>query len=197
MNRNRFGIGCAAEQEKATAVLLRSGKISDKQVFIIICLAAIAVAAVTLGNFFLGKSGPAPVPTWQCIECNHKFFQSGERLPLPPIECPECHKIEAVMLSYRVCKKCRTRSVYSRTRLPAEYAAEYQRRAAQGQPPGGMETSYWPREIQFRLPGADEQWTDWVLSRSPEAKQIRVATKCPKCGESLYPKRGRKDSGGN
>ena len=179
-------------------MLLRPGKMTDKQVFIIICAVAILVAAITLGKFFLGSGlRLKPVPTWECLECGHKFSHSGQRPPLPPIDCPKGHKGQAVTLGYRVCPDCYAQILYSRMRLTKEYAEEVQRLRDQGYEPSAQETVDWPREVQFRLLETDDQWTDWVLWRSAEAAQIQADMKCPKCGRNLYPKRERKGSGGS
>ena len=195
MSRARHNTDCPSEHRKATAVSLRWGKITDKQVFIIICAAAILVAAITLGNFFLGSGlRLKPVPNWECLECGHKFSQSGQRLPLPPIDCPQGHKGQAVMLGYRVCPDCYTQILYSRTRLTKEFAEEVQRLRNQGYEPTEQETVNWPREVQFRLLDTDDQWTDWMIWRSPQATEIQQGMKCHKCGRGLYPKREKKGS---
>ena len=197
MIRTRRNTDCPSGRRKATVVSFRRGKITDKQVFIIICTAAILVAAITLGNFFLGSGlRLKSVPNWECLECGHKFSQSGQRLPLPPIDCPQGHKGQAVMLGYRVCPDCYTQILYSRTRLTKEFAEEVQRLRDQGYEPTEQEAVNWPREVQFRLLDTDDQWTNWVIWRSPEAVQIQADMKCPQCGASLYPKRERKGSGG-
>ena len=192
MNRTSYSIGCIVKQEKATAMLLRPGAVSDKKVFVIICVAAIVVAAVAIGGFFFGGGlHLEPVPNWECLACGYKFSHGGQKLPLPPIECPECHKIEAVTLGYRVCPDCYTRTLYSRMRLTKEYAEQIQQLRDQGYEPTARETMDWPREVQFRLLDTDDKWADWVLWRSPEATQIQAAMECPKCGRAMYPKRER------
>ena len=191
MNRTRRSFSCPAGQGHATVTLLAPGKITDKQVFIIICSAAIAVAAVVLGGFFMGGPRLGAVPNWECLECGHKFFQGGQKPPLPPIDCPEGHRGQAVMLGYRICPDCHTRILYSRMRLTKEYAERIQQLRDQGYEPTAQETVDWPREVQFRLLDTDDQWTDWVLWRSPEASKIQATLKCPKCGRALYVQRGR------
>ena len=198
MNRTRRRISCPAGKGKATMTFLAPGKITDKQIFIIICSAAILVAALILGNFFLSGFGLKQVPNWECLECGHKFFQSGEKMSVPPIDCPEGHKGQAVMLGYRICSNCRrARILYSRIRLTREYAEKTQQLRDKGYEPTNRETADWPREVQFRLLDTGDQWTDWVLWRSPEAAEIQAGMKCPKCGRDLYPRRERKGSGGS
>ncbi len=190
------GIGGSLPQGESPEALLRSGAAREKTIFIIICVAAIGVAAVAIGSFLLGGSGPGPAPGWQCLKCSHEFSYIGPELP--PIDCPKGHKAQAVRLSYRICPKCHKRALLSRVRLPEPWAGEYRRQTEQGNPPSAMVTAEWPREIQYRLRQDDRsyRWSDWLVMRSPEATQIESSLKCSKCSTALYPQRRRKNSNG-
>ena len=179
------GMGGRVWQKRAGGGQRLWGKASDKTIFIIICVAALAVAAVAIGSFWFGVPGPGAGPGWQCLKCDHKFSYAGPELP--PIDCPKGHEAEAVRLGYRICPKCHKRVLRSRVRLPEPWASQYRRLKKQGNPLSAAVTAHWPREIQYRMrQDGGEWWSEWVVMRSPEAIQIESGLKCPKCGTSLY-----------
>ena len=163
------------------------GALEQKTVFIIICVVAIAIAAVAIGSHFLGggAGGIGSRDNWQCLKCDHTFFDAT--LDPSPIECPKCGG-DAVKLGYRTCAECKKKILVSRSRLREDAAAAYRQRKAQGQAPMPMEMMAWPRDVQWRVQQADGSygWTEWMPRNSAEDRQVRETIKCPKCGANLY-----------
>ena len=162
---------------------LRAGMAKDTLIFVIICSAALVVAAVTLLYSFRGGETVYPVK-WQCLDCASEF--SKKTAELSPIKCPKCGG-QAVRLGFRACPECKKQVLVSRTRLTEQGQA--QRDASAGQQDGGrLGIIMRPKEIQYWFKQADGSygWTPWVPVASPAAMQFEMNLQCNKCGASLF-----------
>ena len=179
----------------------QAGMAKDQLIFVIICSAALLVAAVTLVHFFTGASKKAtPTAPWQCLKCDREF--SIKTLELPPIECPECGG-DAVRVRYRKCPSCGAKVPCYRLRLPegrkAQLDAMKKHAESTGQPvaPGPM----MDMEIQYRVKQADGSyaWTDWLNPRgSPQlAAQLQKNMRCSECEALLFSRSSRSGRSGN
>ena len=161
----------------------RAGIAKDQLIFIIICSAAAAVAAVSLVVSMGGK--PTPTVEWQCISCNYEF--SNKSAELPPIECPKCGE-QAAQLTYRPCPKCEKPVLTARSRLTTQGQAK--RDASSGGRAGRL-----PMETQFWIKQADGtyKWSEWISMSSPQViQQYDSRLQCPEDGASLSSRSIRK-----
>ena len=171
---------------------LRAGMAKDQLIFVIICSAAIGVAAVTMAfTLFSGGSGGKIGPSqWQCLnpDCGYEF--SKDTREYSPIECGKCGG-QAVWVNYRKCPECEEDVLVSRTRLTEQGQAQYQNMK---ESPGKMPVTPMgprmslPMENQFWVQQADGSygWTDWVFAGGPQSRQVFSSLKCPKCSAPLY-----------
>ena len=191
---------------------LRSGVAKDKLVFIIICSAALLVAAVTLVMFFTGTSRRGIRSTsWQCLKCGDEFTKKTSQYP--PIECPTCGG-EAVRLVYRECPNCGVKVLCNRVRLSeqgqARLAAILEQQAKtdgapvpqdSGRTPGMMPVFDLDTQMQYRVKQADGSyaWTDWVaaMSSPQQAMQLRSSMRCPECDALVFAPSQRRRRSGN
>ena len=162
----------------------RAGIAKDQLIFIIICSAAAAVAAVSLVVSMSDK--PPPTVQWQCISCNYEF--SNRSVERPPIECPKCGE-QAAKLTYRPCPKCGKSVLTARSRLTTQGQA---RRDASS---GGRAAGRLPMETQFWIKQADGtyKWSEWIPASAPQLrKQYASRLQCPEDGTSLSSRSIRK-----
>lgn len=185
----------------------RAGVAKDQLIFIIICSAALLVAAVTMVRFFTGSSKKgATAISWQCLSCGDEFSKkTSER---PPIECPKCGG-EAVQVSYRKCPSCGAKVMCNRLRLSergqAQRDAMKKQAEATGRPvaavSGPMMMMPMDMEIQYRLKQADGSfaWTDWMpaAGSSQRAVQLQNYMRCTECDALLFPPSPRSGGSGN
>ena len=159
--------GELARLESASADL-QAGIARDKLIFIIICSAALIVAAITIVRFSKKNSGP-PAVGWQCLECDHQF--NTPPTEAQPVYCPQCGGAAANFL-YRECPKCAEKNVVGRVRHPQQG----------DQAAAGAETQY-----RIKQSDGTYTWTDWVSVFSPMAHQrLQPQMMCTKCDANLY-----------
>ena len=180
---------------------VRSGMAKDKLIFVIICSAALLVAAIAVIHFFRGSSRDhLKTSSWQCLNCKYEFSNTSLS-EIGPIECPKCGG-EAVSALYRNCPSCGERVALSRLRLTetgkAQWAAMKKRTEAAGQrlrvQPGGSPLDV---EEQYRVKQADGSydWTEWISAYSSQLiAELKRNMRCSECGAPLFQKGSR--SGG-
>lgn len=181
----------------------RAGVAKDQLIFIIICSAALAVAAVTLVHFFTGSSPKLIATSWQCLNCDNEF--SKKTSEHPPIECPKCGG-EAVRVIYRKCPNCGAKVMSNRIRLSergkAQRDAMMKQAESTDQPvaarpmmkmPMDMETQYWIKQAD-----GSYGWTDWLGAMSPQlAIQLENNMRCSECDALMFPRSSRTGRSGN
>lgn len=170
---------------------VQSGMAKDKLIFIIICSAALAVAAVTLVRFM--TSGPAKRfdMTWQCLECNVEFNTKKDEIP--PIPCTKCGG-QAVRAIYHDCPACGKKVLCFRMRLTEQARAQRESMREQANETGKPISSPFafmtlPMESQYWLRQSDGSfgWTAWMSAKSPEDVQTKRDLRCPNCDAILFP----------
>ena len=191
MNEQTIVSGGKSCRRKVAGSAWRAGIAKDQLIFIIICSAAIAVAAVTL-VVYLTSGEQMRTVKWQCISCNHEF--ASKSAETPPIECQQCGG-QAVRLTYRTCPECKKEVLVSRARLTEQGQAkrDASRDQSDGKIPGMGETL--PMEIQFWLKQADDtyKWSEWVPTNSPHLlQQYGTRLQCSECGAGLSSRDKRK-----
>jgi DNA-directed RNA polymerase subunit RPC12/RpoP len=186
----------------------RAGIAKDRLVFIIICLAAIAVAGVVL-VISLGPRRPkAMALDWQCLACNDEFSTGAKTSDVVlSIDCPKCGG-KAVRMQYRKCPECDKQVVMYRMRLTEEREAEFKalvdkkkeqdalraKQREQGifmpEKPGQfhMYALVMPVEFQYWVKQANGNygWSPWIGTEDPQNLQIRGDVQCPHCGAKLF-----------
>ena len=171
----------------------RSGMAKNQLIFVIICSAALLVAAVTLVHFFTGSSRKATAGSWQCLDCEAAFNKKTRELP--PIECPKCSG-EAVRVIYRKCPDCGAKVICFRQRLSEQGKAQRDAMKKQDESGGQPAAMMGPMmmgmdmEMQYRAKQADGSyaWTDWLNPlASPQATQeLQRNTRCSECDALLF-----------
>lgn len=183
----------------------RNAVAKDQLIFIIICSAALAVAAVTLVHFFMGSAKKTHIASWQCLKCDDEFTKKTSEYP--PIDCPKCDG-EAVRVSYRECPGCGKNIMCYRLRLSAQGKAQRDAMLKQaestGQPVarmGPMMAMSMAMEVQYRIKQADGSygWTDWLDAMGPPQQrlQFQSSMRCPECDALLFPQPSRSGRSGN
>jgi len=163
---------------------MRTGIAKDKLIFIIICVVAMTVAAVTLVHTFSGGVKVAP-SLWQCADedCAKKSTTKGG---IATAECPKCGG-KAHRLGYRVCPACDKKVLYCRMELPEGAAGPDG--GSPRLPIGGRQVVY----LQYWVKQEDGSfgWSShWMLAGSPEAMEIYRKLVCHECGAGLIKPRG-------
>ena len=169
----------------------RPGKIDEKTTFIIICVAAICIAAATLiVPRLMPKGGRQTGVRLECPNCNK---QTIPKTPMARYEkCSECG-VSPMQVIERKCGGCDEKVSYTRMRLTKRGEEQYEQMmasAGEGRPPmmgmepGGMmafeqEVQYW-----IKQDNGDYGWSAWMNSMSPEATAMQQQYTCPKCGKT-------------
>ena len=89
-------------------------------IFLIICAAALAVAAVAIVRSVSPGTKLASTG-WQCVGCGHQF--NNKTTEDAPIECPKCGG-QAVRVLYRKCASCGKKVQFARVCLTAQGQAQ-------------------------------------------------------------------------
>jgi len=177
---------------------LRSGMTKDQRIFVIICSAALLVAAVTLVHFFVGSSRKDSIDTeWHCLACGNDFGKKTKKSAFgtPPLaNCPKCGG-EAARVVYRKCPICGEEVQCYRLRLSKTGHAQKEAMEGQSQSTGqpmvrGPQSMALDTEIQFRVKLADGSygWTDWMNSMGEQQKAAQEDVRCSECGALLFPR---------
>ena len=169
----------------------QAGVAKDKLIFIIICTAAMLVAAVTLVYFLTGDS-EIPTGDWQCLKCAYTF--SKKTTEKSPIDCPKCGG-DAVRQYYHKCPECGKKVLFCRVQLTKEAQAQRDAMLKQAETAGQKAvlppeaTMSMPMDIQYwaKQPDGSYGWTDWMLPAPPQARQLKSSLQCSECGANLFP----------
>ncbi len=168
----------------------RCGMAKDQLIFIIICSAALLVAAVTLVHYFTGTS-EKDIKTWQCLKCSYKFTKKTSEYP--PIECPKCGG-DAAGTVYRDCPECGKRVLCYRLRLSAQVQAQRDAMMKQAES-SGQPASMGPMmnpdmDIQYWIKQADGSygWTDWmnIMASPQQVQELQKTLRCSECDALLF-----------
>lgn len=177
---------------------LRSGMTKDQLIFVIICSAALLVAAVTLVHFFVGSSRKDSIDTeWHCLACGNDFGKKTKKPAFggaPSANCPKCGG-EAARVVYRKCPNCGEEVQWYRLRSSKTGHAQEEGMGGQSQPTSqpmvrGAQAMVPDTEIQFRVKLADGSygWTDWMNSMGAQQKAVQKDMHCSECGALLFPR---------
>lgn len=172
-------------RRKSSAMGLRAGIARDQLIFVIICLAATAVAIIALVIFFMPARTQATSVDWQCLECNYKFNIKTTG-PITAVHCPKCSG-QAVAVRYGKCPHCGKHVPMYRCRM-SETEQEQGLNMPGVSGPLGMHTQRVPEVIQYWIGQADGSygWSRWMGTTDPQIGQARADSRCPQCRAKLF-----------